>query len=466
MKKAMLSKSTFIKGLQCHKALYLHKHRSFLRDRMSAEQVAIFNRGTQVGQFAQQLFPNGLDCKSGGPRNYEKAVNKTQELIAAKQAVLYEAAFLADHTLIYLDALVWEEDGWHAYEIKSSKSISETYLMDAALQNYIIQKSGLKLKAFHLVHINPDYQRLNTLDIHELFNCVDVSEEVTYRKEIIEKEIKEQLTILEQEHSPKIPVGKHCFSPYTCDFLGHCWKKETKQALFELPALSKDEAFDIANMQQANFAQHPIAGFQYEAQVSGKAQVSTEAMEILGTLPTEWLYVKPLYFQPAIPLYKQTKPYEQVAYGYAIMAHNEKKARIHLYTDAQNNTKNMHQLLLDLSQENYLLLYESLGDEINDLIKHKISIQTLFKQGNIAFPGMKDYSFNSLYSATFGKTPWYKKYRINAQAAQAYEKYYKSEFKDDEARAFIETFVQERMKYTHKLVTQLLNISASHENNH
>ena len=56
MKKATLSKSTFLRGLQCHKSLYLYKNFYKLRDEISSSQQAIFNQGTNVGILAQELL--------------------------------------------------------------------------------------------------------------------------------------------------------------------------------------------------------------------------------------------------------------------------------------------------------------------------------------------------------------------------------------------------------------------------
>jgi hypothetical protein len=62
MARKYLSKSTFIKGVQCEKALYLHKFNSELADEISQQQEAIFQTGTNVGILAQELFPGGIDA--------------------------------------------------------------------------------------------------------------------------------------------------------------------------------------------------------------------------------------------------------------------------------------------------------------------------------------------------------------------------------------------------------------------
>ncbi|WP_372744141.1 hypothetical protein [Lutibacter sp.] len=80
MEKVILSKSTFIRGLQCEISLYLYKNNYNLRDETSPQLQAIFNQGTNVGLLAQGLFPGGVDAS---PENYyekAKSVLKTLEL--------------------------------------------------------------------------------------------------------------------------------------------------------------------------------------------------------------------------------------------------------------------------------------------------------------------------------------------------------------------------------------------------
>lgn len=55
-----LSKSLYIRGLQCHKSLFLHKHAPELKDDLDAQAVARFSAGDHVGELAQDLFPGGV----------------------------------------------------------------------------------------------------------------------------------------------------------------------------------------------------------------------------------------------------------------------------------------------------------------------------------------------------------------------------------------------------------------------
>ena len=125
MSKHILSKSTFIKGLQCEKALYLSKFHRELRDELSSQKEAIFSQGNKVGQLSQQLFPGGIDCTPESVFDFQKAVIRTKEEIEKGAAIIYEAAFQFNEVLVALDILVKDEEGWKAYEVKSSTSISK-----------------------------------------------------------------------------------------------------------------------------------------------------------------------------------------------------------------------------------------------------------------------------------------------------------------------------------------------------
>ena len=112
MQKHILSKSTVIKGTQCHKALYLYKHNRDLRDEISATQEAIFAQGTSVGELACELFPGGVDCTPESYFDFQAAVIRTQEEIEKGTTIIYEAAFQFNGVLAALDILVKHEDGW------------------------------------------------------------------------------------------------------------------------------------------------------------------------------------------------------------------------------------------------------------------------------------------------------------------------------------------------------------------
>ncbi|PWB65785.1 MAG: hypothetical protein C3F14_05165 [Deltaproteobacteria bacterium] len=59
-KTAYLSKSLYMRGLQCHKSLYLDRHRPELRGEATPELEVLWARGHEVGVYAHMLFRGGV----------------------------------------------------------------------------------------------------------------------------------------------------------------------------------------------------------------------------------------------------------------------------------------------------------------------------------------------------------------------------------------------------------------------
>jgi len=218
-----LSKSTYIRGLQCHKSLYLHKFRPYLRDKLSDEQLAKFARGHAIGKVAQQLFPGGIAL----PRPSNPSAQKTAKLIEEGFPVIYEACFIADEVIIALDILVKSDNGWGAYEVKSSLALSQVYYQDAFLQYHVMKASGLKPEQFSLVHRNGEMDINETLDLNERFVFTDVTSLSEEAEPKVAENIEQMKELLKQDRSPDIEPGPHCMYPYPCDFKGVCWKRLT-----------------------------------------------------------------------------------------------------------------------------------------------------------------------------------------------------------------------------------------------
>ena len=68
----VLSKSTYLKGVKCKKALYFNKYHKNLKDELTESQQARFSQGDKVGELAQNLFPRGIDAT---PENFYDFLN-------------------------------------------------------------------------------------------------------------------------------------------------------------------------------------------------------------------------------------------------------------------------------------------------------------------------------------------------------------------------------------------------------
>src|SRR5258706_13201490 len=222
--KHILSKSTFIRGCQCIKSLYLNKHQPQLRDTISVKQQAVFDSGTSVGELARQLFPGGIDASPEFYYDYQKSVAYTRHLLDVDKTIIYEAAFQFDGVLAAIDILVKRDGVWKAYEVKSSTGVREPYLLDAALQYYVITQAGIGLNDISLGYLNNQYTRMGELDVQQLFTVESILEAVKEKQDFVVTQIPRLKEVIAQAVVPMVDIGMHCSDPYPCEFISHCWQ--------------------------------------------------------------------------------------------------------------------------------------------------------------------------------------------------------------------------------------------------
>ena len=244
MAKYQLSKSTYLRGIQCVNH-FIYTIQLQLKRPISKSTQAIFDQG-EIGILAQQLFPNGVDASPKSFRMID-SVLKTEYFINNGEAIIYEATFMYNDVLAALDILVKDSDGWKAYEVKSSTKVSETYIKDAAIQYYTIVNSGIKLKDISIVHIDNQYERGGELNVNELFKIESVLNDVLDYLPEIPGEINHFKNVILSPEVPKIKIGPHCTIPYDCDFKGTCWKHIPNYSVFDISRLNIKKKFNLYN---------------------------------------------------------------------------------------------------------------------------------------------------------------------------------------------------------------------------
>jgi len=111
MKEIILSKSQYIRALQCHKSLWLYKHNPELRDTPSSKSESLFNTGYQVGDLAKELFTGGVEIEFDSS-NFDGMVKQTKKLIESGCEIIYEATFKEDGIFAMADILVKNGGAW------------------------------------------------------------------------------------------------------------------------------------------------------------------------------------------------------------------------------------------------------------------------------------------------------------------------------------------------------------------
>ncbi len=323
---ATISKSSFIRGTQCHKSLYLHLNNPDLKDTVSENQQHIFNLGYEVGEAAQKCFPGGIDASRGKPQEVQQALQYTRELIASGQKVIYEAAFSDGDTLCYMDILVNNEGSWEAYEVKASTRAKDYHYLDISFQYYVIRASGLDLAEISLMHLNNKYVRRGALEVHQLFTKINLTDFAQQKQQEIQLNLQALQQMLEQNTVPQIETGHQCTHPYTCDFYGFCHQDEVSDIFTGLKSVKKNKIELLREAEVSSLDEIPPSiSFTAKEWIILQGLFKDEISRNKAALEAFVSQLQhPLFFidfesmQLPLPRYSESRAYQQLTFQYSL----------------------------------------------------------------------------------------------------------------------------------------------------
>ena len=384
MSRKYLSKSTFITGLQCPKALYFKKYKPELADDINLTKQNTFDVGTKVGLLAQKLFPGGIDAS---PENYTKlreSIIYTKNLINDGNEIIYEAGFEFNYVRCFIDILVKKDGKWHIYEVKSSTKVSETYINDASLQYYILKKCGLEIASVSIIHINNNYVKIGELNVFEFFSITPVLEKVQSKIDFVPIKLKELHETLLKNNAPDLDIGKHCNKPYECDFKGYCWEGVPEYSVLNISRLKADTKWGLYNSGYININDIPLdtkmsanQRIQVDCEINQTNIINKKKIkDFINNLSNDIFHLDFETISEAVPNFDGLKAYQQNPFQYSL--HHEKNGKIKRHyeflasSDGDFREFFIKSLVKNLQSDGDILVY-NIGFErgkLKDLIKY------------------------------------------------------------------------------------------------
>ncbi|MEK6859900.1 MAG: DUF2779 domain-containing protein, partial [Nanoarchaeota archaeon] len=328
MKQALLSKSSYMIGLQCPRYLWTKIHEKEKIPEASEADEWKFEQGYLIQEYAQKWFLDGIDIDT---EDFNENLKKTAELINLKQRKpLFEAAFKVEFSkanYIYsrADILVpVGKDLWDIVEVKSSASLKPENIQDIAFQKYVLEKAGLKIRKCFLMCVNNEYVKHEKIDCKKLMKTEDISEKIEKEIKGIEERIENLFKIINAEKCPKIAIGNHCKHPYECP-LTSCWDFIPGESVFELYYGGK-KSFELFEKDIKLLKDIPIAHLTKEQQKiqvqcakTNKPYINKEKIkEFLDKLIYPVYYLDFETIGTAIPLFDGSHPYQNIAFQYSL----------------------------------------------------------------------------------------------------------------------------------------------------
>lgn len=317
-----ISKSQFMMGLQCLKRLWLYNYRRDLMPPVTPEQQQIFDQGHAVGALAREYFPGG-ELVEADYKHIPQAIKRTAELVEGAAGVIYEGAFVFGNVLVRCDILKRNADGsWDLVEAKGSTEVKDEHLPDVAVQRYVLEGSGLKVRKTLLMRIDNTFVKSGPIDPRKFFALEDITKETAAIMADLGAELERFTEVLGSKDAPETGIGRHCSNPYDCEFRGHCWKGVPEHSIYDIPRLSWEKKNMLKAMGIILFRNVPDSfdlsdGQKLALQVEKSGEVLLNRKKIARFLKK----IKyPLYHidfetvMPAIPLYDGARPYQQLPF--------------------------------------------------------------------------------------------------------------------------------------------------------
>ncbi|MGD0663788.1 MAG: DUF2779 domain-containing protein, partial [Syntrophorhabdales bacterium] len=139
-----LSKSLFMRGLQCPKSLYFDRYHPELRDEIAVSQERVVQSGTDVGMLARDLHQGGVEVPFAG-LTVRRQLQRTAAEITRGTTTIYEAAFTHNDVFVKVDILHKGTRGWELNEVKGTTAVKDVHVDDVALQYYVLAGAGIDL---------------------------------------------------------------------------------------------------------------------------------------------------------------------------------------------------------------------------------------------------------------------------------------------------------------------------------
>ena len=320
-----LTKTRYVTGLSCKKALWLMFNKPERLPEVNEATQHRFDEGHKVGELAKSLFPNGIDIKEVIPEENDK-VSRT---LLKKRKPLFEAGFVHKNRRCYARAdILFPVSGnqWDIIEVKSATGVKEEYLHDVSFQKYCYESAGLRIRKCFVLHVNNQYVRNGKINLKEFFGKTEITEHVESLMPEVPSYVKDLFGIIALKKCPEFKNGEE----YHDDLSGihdddKIWRDNPESDIFDLYRGGKKalELFNIGVFQIKNIPMHHELNdkqmIQKKTHSNGRPHIENkELRSFIENLKYPLYFIDFETYNTAIPLYDGLKPYQQIPFQFSV----------------------------------------------------------------------------------------------------------------------------------------------------
>ena len=231
-----VSKTDFVRGLQCKKMLWLDAHAPEHKI-IPPEVQARLDAGNEFGDQAMSIFGDFVETttfREDGRLDFAAMLEKTQALIREGAPVICEGSFSWYGNFCAADILKKDGAGYALYEVKNTYFPRQEFITDLGFQRLVLRKCGVTITSCNLVLRGdepPEGAKDTGLSEGQTFldhgdfryKIVDVSKGAR-KADFMASDCVFDLGRLKKKEAlmPEIEMGAHCDCPYKCWYYDYC----------------------------------------------------------------------------------------------------------------------------------------------------------------------------------------------------------------------------------------------------
>lgn len=355
----MLTKSAFLKYLQCTKALWLYKNRRDLLPEVDENKQAIFDAGYEVESYAYELFPGGVSALEDND-NFWEPVERTKSLINEKREIIYQASFSAENLFCRTDIIKHDagNDCWDIIEVKSSTQPHDIHYKDLSFQRICLERSGVKVGRVFLVYVNNQYVKNGGIDPEKLLVKKDITNEVENIKEDTKLEIKDALKVVTLPNEPEVKILRQCHQPYDCDFIDYCFKDTPEDSIYSIAGALGSKKLDkllgegilkVSDIPPEMLTTKKLERHHHVIKHNTVHIEKENIKEELEKIEYPIYYLDYETYSSAVPIFDGYRPYQRIVFQYSLHIQREPGGELEhhyfLAKDFKDPTKDLSESL-------------------------------------------------------------------------------------------------------------------------
>jgi CRISPR/Cas system-associated exonuclease Cas4 (RecB family) len=333
------SKTKFVSVCNtCNKYAWLDKNHPDDKKPIDEYTEVLFENGHKVGDLAKEYFKIDVDVAvldENGKPNLSSMLEETKKALSSDARVIAEASFEYDGLFCSVDILVKNDDGsYDINEVKSSKrdlenqkkraGVKQKYIIDAAYQQYILERLGYKINNVYVVLLSDNYVRGKTLDLEQYFIPVPVTTFTTALQTMVKDKLTDVAAVLDEENEPTSVFNANCKN---CDYFAFCSRNIPSPSVFDIYEKTNPAKHELYNSGVSFFdaplhttTLYPAARKQIEYyNRPGDAYIDKDAVkEFLDSLSFPVYSLDFETYQAVVPEHEGMKVSEVVPFQYSL----------------------------------------------------------------------------------------------------------------------------------------------------